>query len=321
MLNYTLKRLLGMIPLLVLISVVVFTLAKLMPGDALSGMIDPANVKPEYLAEMRENLGYNDPIPEQFWRWASGFIQGDFGQSFINKMPVSELIWQRLQNTAILATMALFITYGLALLSGIYAGKHPLTKRDYAIQSVGFVVYAFPTFIIGIIFIYVFAIKLGWIPVSGSRSTGLEEGTWAYYASILKHTILPAIVLGAFNTAAYAQFLRNDIIDNSKKDYVRTARAKGTSERAIYNTHILRNSLIPMITFLGLDFGGLLGGAVIVETLFTYPGMGLLFFDSIGSRDYSVVMAVTLFLAVMTLIGNLISDLLYGLVDPRIRLR
>jgi len=321
MLAYTLKRFLGMIPLLFLISVVVFALAKFMPGDALTGMIDPANTKPEYIAEMRAKLGYNDSIATQYVRWASGVIQGDFGQSFIHKMPVSELLWQRLQNTAMLATMALIITYVLSFLSGIQAGKHPNKLRDYTIQTVSFIVYAIPVFIIGIVCIYVFAIKLGWIPASGSRSIGVEEGTWAYYLSILKHTFLPAVVLGAFSTAAYTQFLRNDIIDNSRKDFVRTARAKGTPERKIYNTHILRNSLIPMVTFLGLDIGGLLGGAVITEALFTYPGMGLLFFDSVLSRDYSVVMIVTLFLAVMTLIGNLISDLLYGFVDPRIRLR
>jgi len=321
MLTYTIKRLLGMIPLLLLISVVVFTLAKLMPGDALSGMIDPANTKAEYIAEMREKLGFNDPIPQQFARWFGGVLQGDFGRSWIHKMPVSELLWQRVQNTAILATTALLITYALSLVSGMQAGKRPRSAIDYTIQSISYVAYAIPSFIAGIVAIYIFAIKLGWIPASGSRSVGVEEGTWAYYFSILKHTVLPALVLGAFNTAAYTQFLRNDIIESSRKDFVRTARAKGTSERNIYNKHILRNSLLPMVTFLGLDFGGLLGGAIIVETLFTYPGMGQLFFDSVISRDYSVVMVVTLFLSLMVLIGNLISDLLYGVVDPRIRLR
>jgi peptide/nickel transport system permease protein len=201
------------------------------------------------------------------------------------------------------------------------AGKRPNSIIDRSIQTVSFIAYAIPSFIAGIVCIYIFAIKLGWIPASGSRDVGVDEGTWAYYRSLLKHTILPAIVLGAFSTAAYTQFLRNDIIDSSHKDFVRTARAKGTNERNIYNKHILRNSLIPMVTFLGLDVGIFLGGAVITETLFTYPGMGQLFFDSVLSRDYSVVMVVTLFLAVLVLIGNLISDLLYGVVDPRIRLR
>jgi peptide/nickel transport system permease protein len=321
MLTYVLRRFLGMIPLLLLISVVVFSLAKLMPGDALTGMIDPANTKPEYVAEMRAQLGFNDPIPQQFARWFVGVLHGDFGQSFIHKMPVSELLWQRLKNTAILAIMALIITYTLALITGLQAGKRPNTIIDRVIQTFSFVVYSIPTFIIGIVCIYIFAIRLGWIPASGSRDIGVEDGTWAYYWSIIKHTFLPAIVLGAFSTASYAQFLRNDIIDSSHKDFVRTARAKGTSERNIYNKHILRNSLIPMVTFLGLDIGMLFGGAVITETLFTYPGMGQLFIDSISNRDYTVVMTVTLFLALMTLIGNLISDLLYGIVDPRIRLR
>ncbi|MFB0846072.1 oligopeptide ABC transporter permease [Paenibacillus oleatilyticus] len=321
MLTYTLRRLLGMIPLLLLISVVVFTLAKSMPGDALTGMIDPANVKPEYIAEMRQQLGYNDPIPQQFVRWFGNMLRGDFGQSFIHKMPVSDLFFQRLQNTAILATMAICITYAIAFLTGMIAGRRPNTPIDYSIQTVSYIVYALPSFIIGIVCIYIFAIKLGWVPASGSRSVGVADGTLAYYLNVLKNSLLPAFVLGSLGTAAYTQFLRNDIIESSRKDYVRTARAKGTSERHIYNRHILRNSLIPMVTFLGIDIGGLFGGAVITETLFVYPGMGELFVSSISSRDYSVVMTITMFASVMTLIGNLVSDLLYGYVDPRIRLR
>ncbi|MFD0620004.1 oligopeptide ABC transporter permease [Paenibacillus sp. GCM10027629] len=320
MLTYSIRRILGMIPLLIIISIIVFGLAKMMPGDALTGQIDPTKATPEYLAEMREKLGYNDPIPVQYWNWVQGLIKGDFGQSFIHKLPVSEMIAQRLPNTLLLAVVSLVITYTCSFMMGIYAGRYPNTLGDRSIISLNYVAYAVPSFVASIIAIYVFAIKLGWVPISGSVSIGVEDTSLMYVLSKLKHTILPALVLGLFNTAAYTQFLRNDIIDSTRKDYVRTAMAKGTDASAIYNRHILRNSLIPIVTFFGFDIAGLLGGAVVVETIFVYPGMGSLFINSISNRDYSVVMAVTLLLALMTLLGNLIADLLYGVIDPRIRL-
>jgi len=321
MLNFTLRRLIGMLPLLFLISIVAFSLAKLMPGDALTGMIDPTNTKPEYIAEMRELLGYNDSIISQYWKWLIGAFQGDFGQSFIHKMPVIELLGQRLGNTLLLAVTSILVTYTLSYMMGLFSGKRPGTLADDAIIGFNYFAYAIPTFVLSIVALYVFAIKLDWLPISGTISIGVEDGTLDFYMSKLYHTILPAIVLGGFSTAAYTQFLRNDIIESSRKDYVRTAMAKGTPESRIYNRHILRNSMIPMVTFIGLDLGGLLGGAVIVETIFTYPGVGSLFIASVSNRDYSVVMTITLLLSVTTLIGNLVSDLLYGLVDPRIRIR
>lgn len=319
MLSYTVRRILGMIPLLVLISIVVFSLAKLMPGDALSGQIDPTKTDAKYIAEMREKLGLNDPIHEQYLRWAGGFLKGDFGRSFVHKMPVTQLLGQRVGNTLFLAIFSLLITYVVAFFMGMYAGKHPYGKGDNSIAVINYLFLAIPSFVAALVAIYIFAIQLGWVPASGSIGTGVESGI-SYFLSKIKHTILPAMVLGLFNTAAYTQFLRNDIIESSRKDFVRTARAKGTNERTIYNKHILRNSLIPMVTFLGYDIGGLLGGAIITETIFTYPGIGSLFIDSVSNRDYSVMMAITMILTVMTLIGNLIADLLYGLVDPRIRL-
>lgn len=320
MLTYALRRLIGMIPLLFLISVVVFTLAKMMPGDALTGRIDPHETKAEYIAEMREKLGYNDPLVVQYGRWISGVVQGDLGRSFIHQMPITEMIGERFPNTIILAVFSLLITYVFAFIMGLYAGKHPNTLGDRTVISLNYIAYAIPSFVAAIIAIYIFAIQLGWVPASGSIGIGLEDGNWAYLLSKIKHTILPAMVLGLFNTAAYTQFLRNDIIESTRKDYVRTAMAKGTKDSVIYNKHILRNSLIPLVTFFGFDIAGLVGGSVIIESIFTYPGMGQLFIESIHSRDYSVVMTITMLFSFMTLFGNLIADMLYGVVDPRIRL-
>lgn len=320
MLQYIIRRVLGMIPIIFLISVVVFSLAKLMPGDALSGKIDPLNSDPEYIEEMREKMGLNDPIYTQYVRWIGGVLQGDFGDSFVHKLPVMELVGERLPNTIILGITSLLITYILAFLMGRFSGRFPYSGGDYLISALNYLALAIPSFVAALIAIYIFAIKLGWVPASGSIGSGVEIGTLEYYVSKIKHTILPAFVLGSMATAGYTQFLRNDMIESSRKDYVRTARAKGTKESAIYNKHILRNSVIPIITLLGFDVAALFGGAIITETIFTYPGIGYLFVESVNARDYSVMMAIAMMLTVLTLIGNLIADILYGLVDPRIRL-
>ncbi|WP_010283372.1 oligopeptide ABC transporter permease [Bacillus timonensis] len=320
MLKFALRRILGMIPVLLLISIVVFALAKLMPGDSLSGEIDPTNTDPQYIEEMRGKLGYNDPIHIQYFRWISDFVQGDFGTSSRYKMPVSDVIAERLPNTILLGVSALIITYILAFIMGMYSGRKPYTVGDNLISGGNYFALAIPSFVAAIVAIYFFSFQLGWFPSGGSSEVGLMEGTFEYWMSRLHHVLLPALVLGAFSTASYTQFLRNDVIENSRKDFVRTARAKGTKESTIYNKHILRNSIIPLVTFFGFDLAALIGGAIITETIFTYPGIGSLFLNSVSQRDYTVLMSLTMLLSSLTLIGNLIADILYGIVDPRIRL-
>ncbi|MCW1926723.1 oligopeptide ABC transporter permease [Bhargavaea beijingensis] len=320
MLKYALRRILGMIPMLILVSIVVFFLAKAMPGDSLSGEIDPLNTNPEYIAEMREKLGYNDPVYVQYTRWITDFVQGDFGKSTRYKLPVSELVAEKLPNTIFLALTSLLITYVLAFAMGMYSGRRPYTLGDNLIFGFNYAGIAIPSFVAGVFAIYFFAFKLNWFPFAGSVDIEVDKGTIEYWMSRIHHVMLPAFVLGMFSTASYTQFLRNDLIENSRKDFVRTAMAKGTPTGKIYNVHILRNSIIPLVTFLGFDIAALVGGAIITEKIFTYPGIGLLFLDSVTSRDYPTVMAITMMLSAMVLIGNLIADILYGIVDPRIRL-
>ncbi|TYR79516.1 ABC transporter permease [Priestia megaterium] len=320
MLQYSLRRILGMIPLLILISFVVFSLAKMMPGDPFGGEINPSNTDPKYIEEMRDKLGYNDPIHVQYWRWITGIAQGDFGKSTTHKLPAADIILERMPNTLFLALTALLITYVFAFVLGMYAGKKPYTLGDHLIAGYNYFALAVPSFIAGIVAIYFFSFQLGWFPFSGSVEVGLEKGTFEYFQSRIHHVILPALVLGLMSTAQYTQFLRNDIIENSRKDFVRTARAKGTKESKIYNIHILRNSIIPLITFLGFDIVTIISGSIITETIFTYPGIGMLFVDSVMTRDYSVMMALTMLFSVLTLVGNLVADMLYGVADPRIRL-
>ncbi|GIN84011.1 ABC transporter permease [Heyndrickxia sporothermodurans] len=320
MLKYSIRRILGMIPMLLLISIVVFTLAKLMPGDSFSGEIDPNNTNPEYIKDMREKLGYNDPIYVQYFRWISDFVQGDFGKSTRYKMPVSDVIGERLPNTIFLGLTSLLITYILAFFMGSYAGKKPNTIGDNLIGGLNYLGLAIPSFVAGVFAIYLFSFQLDIFPSNGSIDIGVTEGTIDYWLSRIHHVILPAVILGLLSTASYTQFLRNDIIENSRKDFVRTARAKGTKESKIYNVHILRNSIIPLITFLGFDIVSIISGAIITETIFTYPGLGQLFIQSVTTNDYPVLMTLTMMFSFLTLFGNLIADILYGVVDPRIRL-
>lgn len=320
MLKYAFRRILGMIPMLFLISIVVFTLAKLMPGDSLGGEIDPTNTNPQYIAEMREKLGYNDPMPQQYVRWISKFVQGDFGKSTRFKIPAADVISERIPNTLLLGFTSILITYILAFIMGTYAGRKPYTIGDNLIGGINYLGLSIPSFIAGVFAIFFFSFTLGWFPSNGSVDIGVTDGTLEYWFSRLHHVFLPALVLGLLSTASYTQFLRNDIIENSRKDFVRTARAKGTPERKIYNVHILRNSIIPLITFLGFDLVAIISGAIITETIFTFPGLGQLFLQSVGSRDYSVLMTLTMLFSFLTLIGNLVADILYGVVDPRIRL-
>ncbi|WP_147805272.1 oligopeptide ABC transporter permease [Alkalicoccus halolimnae] len=319
MLIYTLRRILIMIPILFMVSIVVFALALAMPGDALSGQIDPANANPEYIEEMREQLGLNDPVHVQYGRWVADIVQWDFGRSVVHSRDVTALIGTRLPNTILLSVMSLIITYILAFFMGKYAGRNPYTVGDYTIQGANYLMLAIPSFVAALFAIFIFSFQLGWFPSTGSVGSGLETGTLAYWGSKLYHTFLPALVLGMLVTASYTQFLRNDIIESSQKDYVRTARAKGTDENEIYNKHILRNSIIPIVTLFGFDIASIIGGAVIIETIFSYRGIGELLISSISTRDSAVTMAIFLMLSVATLIGNLLADLLYGVIDPRIR--
>jgi peptide/nickel transport system permease protein len=320
MLKYSLRRLLGMLPMLLLISIVVFTLAKLMPGDGLSGEIDPNNTDPQYIEEMRQKLGYYDPLPVQYFNWISDFVQGDFGQSTRFKIPVADVIMEKVPNTLMLGGTAILITYILAFIMGTFSGRKPYTLGDNLIAGANYLGLSIPSFIAGVFAIYIFSFSLNWFPSNGSVDITIDDGTFEYYLSKLHHVLLPALVLGLLSTASYTQFLRNDIIENSRKDYVRTARAKGTPEKKIYNVHILRNSIIPLITFLGFDIVAIISGAIITETIFTYPGIGQLFLQSVRTNDYPVMMALTMLFSFLTLIGNLLADILYGVVDPRIRL-
>jgi peptide/nickel transport system permease protein len=320
MYKYIIRRVLVFIPMLFALTIIVFGLAMAAPGDALTGqsLADPT-VDPEVYEKQREALGLNDPVPVQYWNWLTSMAQGDFGNSLVyNGRSVAELIEERLANTVYLGLFSLAITIAVAIPIGIYSARKPYSLLDYAATGFGFLGLAIPNFFFGLIAIYVLAINLGWFPAQGTLSGPSVAGFDAFYDRI-HHMILPGITLGLAGTATYMRYMRSEVIDVLGSDYIRTAKAKGMSDSNVLYKHTLRNALIPIITLMGFEIGVLLSGAVITEQVFQYPGIGTLFISSVTNRDFPVVMAITLILGLLILIGNLIADILYSIVDPRIR--
>ncbi|MDF1508445.1 ABC transporter permease [Robertmurraya sp. DFI.2.37] len=318
MFQYIIRRILVFIPMLFVLTVIVFALMQAAPGDAFTGKIDPT-VDPEVYEKRREALGLNDPIHIQYWNWVKGAVRGDFGDSLIYKgRAVSDLIAERFSNTVNLGVMTLIITIVVSIPIGIYSARHPYTPLDYGATAFGFFGLATPNFFFGLVAIYIFSIKLGWLPAHGTVSKPGIEGFELFFDKI-KHLILPSITLGLAGTASYMRYMRSEVLDVLGSDYIRTARAKGMTENTVLYKHTLRNALIPIITLLGFEVGVLLGGAVITESVFQFPGLGTLFITSIGNRDYPVIMAINLMLGFFVLLGNLLADIFYSIVDPRIR--
>lgn len=314
-----LRRVLLMIPQIIILSVIVFVIAQMMPGDPFSGKINP-NTDPAQIEALREQLGLNDPVLVQYGRWVKNVFQGDFGQSFTYKVPVTQLIGQRVGNTIWLSILTLILTYAIALPLGMLAGRYNNSKLDRGVVLYNYISYAIPTFVLALLFVWIFGYKLGWFPTQGSVDLGIAKGTFQYVANRFYHMILPAITAALLGTTGIIQYLRSEVIDSKHEDYVKTARSKGVPVEKVYSKHIFRNSILPVASSFGYQITGLIGGSVFIENIFAYPGMGQLFIQSITSRDYSVVLATMLLTGIMVLFGTLISDIILSIVDPRIRI-
>ncbi|BAC14217.1 ABC transporter permease [Oceanobacillus iheyensis] len=320
MTKYIIRRVLVFFPMLLALTIIVFTIAQLAPGDALTGqqLSDP-NIDPEVYEKQREALGLNDPIPIRYGRWIADVAQGDLGNSLVfNGRSVMELIKDRIMNTVYLGVFALFITLVVSIPIGIYSARKPYSLIDYAATGFGFLGLAIPNFFFGLMAIYFLSINLGWFPAQGTLSSPGATG-FSGLADRIHHMILPGITLGLAGTATYMRYMRSEVLGVLGSDYIRTARAKGMSERNVLYKHTLRNALLPIVTLMGFEIGVLLGGAVITEQVFQYPGLGTLFLSSVTNRDYPVVMAIAMILGVLVLVGNLVADIMYSVIDPRIR--
>lgn len=314
-----LRRLLIMIPQLIILSIIVFALAKMMPGDPFTGLINP-NTDPKELIRLKQEAGLYDPMWVQYFRWIDNLFHGDLGMSYIQKVPVTSLIASRAVNTFWLSLLTVILTYAIAVPMGITQGRYQDKWQDQAIQIFNYITFAVPGFVVYILGLWLFGYTLNWFPISGSVSAN-ASGFFGILLSRLDHMILPAILAAIISTTVTVQYLRTGIVDNKVEDYVRTARSKGVPEKVVFNKHILRNSLLPIAAFFGNTITGLLSGSVIIETVFSYPGMGKLFIDSISQRDYTTLTALILIYGILTLIGNLLSDIIMSIVDPRIRIQ
>lgn len=310
-----------MIPQLMILSVLIFALAKAMPGDALTGQLaSNPKMDAQTLHELKEKLGLLDPPYKQYLHWAGGLIKGDMGMSVIHQVPVTQLLAGRMENTIILSLAILILSYMIAIPLGIVGGRWTDSWADKMVVGYNYLTFATPLFIFALIMLFIFGFVLNWFPTSGSVDIKVEDGTFAYYMSKLNHLILPALSGAIVNTTVTIQYLRNEIIDTKIKDFVKTARAKGVNESKVYTQHILRNSFLPIAAFLGYEIVYLIGGSVFLETIYGYPGIGQLFIASISQRDFSVVTALVMISGFATLIGTLLSDIILSAVDPRIRI-
>ncbi|SFB87738.1 peptide/nickel transport system permease protein [Alkalibacterium subtropicum] len=312
------RRVLLMIPQILILSILIFIIADFMPGDPFTGMIDP-NLDPAQLDAMREAYGLNDPLPVKYVRWMSNAFQGDFGRSFNYQQPVTSVIAGRIGNTIRLSLLSIIFTYLIGLPLGILAGRYNESVLDKTVLVYNFVSFAVPIFVLALLMVWVFGYNLNWFPARGSISISAET-QWEIWTSQLYHLILPSITTAILGTTAIIQYLRSEIIDAKVSDYVKTARSKGVPIQKVYTKHILRNASLPIASGFGFTIVSLFTGSIFIEQIFVYRGMGYLFLQSINTRDYSVIFVLVLFYGFMALVGTLLSDLILMAVDPRIRI-
>ena len=309
---YILRRLVEMIPVLFLVSLMVFSIIHLTPGDP-ALLILGEEVTPEKLTALRHQLGLDQPIPVQYGLWLSNVLRGDLGRSVRTQQPVLEAIVQRLPPTVELTLFATVISLSVAIPAGIISAARRNSASDMASTVLALLGISMPNFFLAILLIFVFALKLRWLPPIGY--TPLNQDV----IGNIKGMMLPGLTLGAATAALISRQTRSSLLEVLNQDYIRTARAKGLADRAVILSHGLKNAMIPVATVIGLQVGALLGGAIVTETIFVLPGVGRLVVDSIFSRDFPVVQGAVLFLALVYLFANLVVDILYVFLDPRIR--
>ena len=314
MLRYVIRRLLGAIPLLLGVSVLSFVFMQLAPGGPDALFARNARMSPEQIANIRRNMGLDRPLYEQLFVWLGNLLQGDLGTSYTQYRPVTTVIWDVFPNTVILITAGLLLSLVVSLLFGVLAARRQYGFFDNVTSFVSYFGLAMPVFWFGLMLQLLFAVKLGWLPSANMYSVG-ESG----FLDLLKHLALPAFTIAIGSIAGWSRYVRSSTLEVLGQDYVRTARAKGLQEQRVVWGHVLKNALIPFVTVVSIDIPLYLTGAVLTETVYAWPGMGRLFFDSLAVRDYPVLMGTLVLGAVLIVLGNLVADILYGLLDPRIK--
>lgn len=314
MLKYIAKRLLIALPVLIGITLIDFAMT-CMAGSPLDALVGP-RISEDAVAAKEIALGLDKPFYVQYWIWLKQLLQGNMGYSMKSFQPVAEMIGKHIWPTLLLMGSSFIVGLLIALPAGVYSATHQYTKRDYAVVTASFIGTAVPSFFLALLFIYIFNIQLGWLPGSGMTMLGTDGG----FLDVLRHLIMPMMVLAVGMAGTNIRYIRSAVLEILGKDYLRTARAKGIGRRKVTVRHALRNALVTVVTIFGMQLPMLLGGAVIVEQVFSWPGLGLMTMSAINARDYPVIMGVCLLSAVVVLLGNLLTDILYAVVDPTIRL-
>jgi peptide/nickel transport system permease protein len=314
--RYLARRLLIVIPSLIGISLVLFTVLALAPGDPFEELATNPNVPAEVRAGLRAKFGLDDPVMVRYVRWAGAMMQGDWGFSFASRVDVDTLILQRLPVTLLIIGSSLALALLVALPVGVYAATRPYSIFDQIANTLAFIGFSLPTFFTGILFILLFSIHLGWLPFV--YRADISATGWQWYWEHFKQAIMPVAVLGLFQGASWTRYVRSAMLDVIRLDYVTTARAKGLAERVVVVKHVLRNALIPVVTLVALQMPAVFGGAIVTEQIFRVPGIGSLLISAILANDTPVIMAVTFVFACLVILFNLLADLLYGWLDPRI---
>lgn len=312
MFKYIIKRILIAIPVLIGITIIDYAIMCL-AGSPLE-MLQGPRVSEEALANKAIQLGLDKPFYIQYLVWMGQLLQGNLGTSLKSYQPVANMIGSHIGPTLLLMGTSLIVGLAIAVPAGIFSAIHQYKKRDYLVVTLSFVGLSIPGFFLALMLIYLFTVKLGWLPSSGMTTLGTDGGFW----DVVKHMIMPVIVLAVSVAGSNIRYVRSSMLEILQSDYLRTAKAKGIGRKRVINKHALRNALIPIITVIGMQIPTLFGGSIIVEKIFSWPGLGLMTMNAILGRDYPVIMGVCLLTAVVVLAANLITDILYALVDPTI---
>lgn len=320
LLKYILRRLLQVVPVVLGVVILNFLLLQLAPGDLATVLAGEAGGAPqEYIDQLRQRFGHDQPVVVQLFHYLSNLLMLDLGYSFRQSAPVLDLLLDRLWPTLLLMGTTLVLSLGIGILMGLFAALWVRTWKDHAISVAAIIFYATPLFWVGLMLILVFSIYLDWFPTSGMEDVVAFYEGWDRVVDIAHHLVLPSITLSLFYLALYARLMRASMLEQRGLEYVTTARAKGLTERQITIRHVLRNALLPVITMAGVQVGSLLGGSVVVETVFAWPGLGQLAYQSMFARDFNLLLGIFFMSACLVVVVNLIVDVIYVLLDPRIR--